>query len=42
MDKFLEITNKERYNKLLRKNITLENSVTMHEHMHPITAEHNR
>ena len=21
---------------------TLENSVTMHEHMHPITAEHNR
>ena len=41
MDKFVEMANKERYDKLLRKNADLESSLTVHVHVHPVTAEHN-
>ena len=41
MDKFVEMPNKERYDKLLRKNADLESSLTVHVHVHPVTAEHN-
>ena len=41
MDKLIEMPNKETSDKLLRKNTDLENSLTEHVHVHPVTAEHN-
>ena len=41
MDKLIEMPNKETCDKLLRKNTDLENSLTEHVHVHPVTAEHN-